>query len=93
MHADLLRAKLGETKGDEAEVVLEESAPASHQGRLVRVAGSWKFDLASLSDYTAPDDVPVLKAVGAAAADLTGATWRPGSSPRSTRRWTPSTNG
>jgi hypothetical protein len=70
LHTDLANAPLREIKGDEVILEIDEAKPEDHQGRLVRVGGRWKVDLASLSDYMVPADVPVMKAVAGAAATL-----------------------
>jgi len=70
LRTDLGHAQLRESKGDEVVLELDEAKPPDHQGRLVRVGGKWLVDLASLSDYLAPEDVPVMKAVAAAAVAL-----------------------
>jgi hypothetical protein len=70
LHTDLKQAKLGKPDGDTVLIILDESASADRQGRLVRSAGAWKVDVGSFSDYFSPEDTAGLKATAAAATGL-----------------------
>jgi hypothetical protein len=67
---DLKKAKPSEPRKDEVLLVVDEGTPDDRQPRLVRAEGKWKLDLASLSDYFDPKDVPALQAEAQAATKL-----------------------
>jgi hypothetical protein len=67
---ELKHARLGKIDGDTVVVSIDQAASDDREGRLVKVDGQWKVDLASFFNYYSVADTARLAPMATAAAGL-----------------------
>ena len=70
LHGDLKRADHVLLDGGGLLLVVNDGDADELQPRITQVAGRWRLDLESLSQYMSPGDAPVLRAIAKAAVEL-----------------------